>query len=58
VSELAVARVARVSVGGGLAFAAIEAVVEAARELRDDGTAGYLERTMAGAAAARAAFRR
>jgi len=57
VSELAAAGVARVSVGGGFAFAAIGAVVEAARELRDDGTAGYLEQTTAGAAAARAAFR-
>ncbi len=57
VSELAQAGVARVSVGGGFAFAAIAAVVEAARELREDGTAGYLERTTAGAAAARAAFR-
>ncbi len=57
VSELAQAGVARVSVGGGFAFAAIGAVVEAARELREEGTAGYLARTTAGAAAARAAFR-
>jgi 2-methylisocitrate lyase-like PEP mutase family enzyme len=56
VSQLAEAGVARVSVGGAFAFAAIAAVVEAARELREDGTAGYLERTTAGAQAARAAF--
>jgi 2-methylisocitrate lyase-like PEP mutase family enzyme len=56
VSQLAEAGVARVSVGGAFAFAALAAVVEAARELREDGTAGYLERTAAGARAARAAF--
>jgi 2-methylisocitrate lyase-like PEP mutase family enzyme len=57
VSELAAAGVARVSVGGGFAFAAIGAVVEAARELREHGTAGYLELTMLGSNAARDAFR-
>jgi 2-methylisocitrate lyase-like PEP mutase family enzyme len=56
VAQLAEAGVARVSVGGAFAFAAVAAVVEAARELRDDGTAGYLERTLRGAKAARAAF--
>jgi 2-methylisocitrate lyase-like PEP mutase family enzyme len=56
VPQLAQAGVARVSVGGALAFAAIAAVVEAANELREDGTAGYLERTTVGAQAARAAF--
>jgi 2-methylisocitrate lyase-like PEP mutase family enzyme len=56
VSQLAAAGVARVSVGGAFAFAALAAVVEAASELRDDGTAGYLERAMIGAKAARAAF--
>jgi 2-methylisocitrate lyase-like PEP mutase family enzyme len=56
VSQLAEAGVARVSVGGAFAFAALAAVVEAARELREDGTAGYLERTAGGAKAARAAF--
>jgi 2-methylisocitrate lyase-like PEP mutase family enzyme len=56
VSELAAAGVARVSVGAAFAFAALAAVVDAARELRDDGTAGYLERTALGARAAREAF--
>ncbi|HEV7772995.1 MAG TPA: isocitrate lyase/phosphoenolpyruvate mutase family protein [Conexibacter sp.] len=56
VSQLAEAGVARVSVGGAFAFAAIAAVVEAARELRESGTADYLERTTVGAQAARAAF--
>jgi len=56
VSELAAAGVARVSFGGGFAFAALDALAEAARELRDQGTAGYLERTMRGAQTAREAF--
>jgi len=56
VRELAAAGVARVSVGGAFAFAALAAAAEAARELLEDGTAGYLERTSAGIAAARAAF--
>jgi 2-methylisocitrate lyase-like PEP mutase family enzyme len=56
VSRLAEAGVARVSVGGAFAFAALGAVVEAARELQEEGTAGYLQRTATGSAAARAAF--
>jgi 2-methylisocitrate lyase-like PEP mutase family enzyme len=56
VAELASAGVGRVSVGGAFAFAALGAVVEAARELREQGTYGYLERTRVGAQAARAAF--
>jgi 2-methylisocitrate lyase-like PEP mutase family enzyme len=56
VAQLAEVGVARVSVGGGFAFAALGAVVEAARELREDGTASYLERTGTGARAAREAF--
>jgi 2-methylisocitrate lyase-like PEP mutase family enzyme len=56
VVELADAGVARISVGGAFAFAAIAAVVEAARELLDDGTYGYTARSRAGSAAARAAF--
>ena len=56
VPELAEAGVARVSVGGAFAFAALAAVAEAARELREDGTADYLRRTVVGAQAARAAF--
>ncbi len=54
--QLAEAGVARVSVGGAFAFAALAAVVDAARELREHGTTGYLERTAIGAEAARAAF--
>lgn len=56
VAELADAGVHRISVGGAFAFAALGALVEAARELREQGTYGYLSRTGEGAAAARAAF--
>jgi 2-methylisocitrate lyase-like PEP mutase family enzyme len=56
VSELAAAGVARVSVGGGFAFAALGAVVEAAAELRDAGTYGFWERAVIGAKAAASAF--
>jgi 2-methylisocitrate lyase-like PEP mutase family enzyme len=57
-SELASLGVARVSVGGAFAFAALGALCEAAEELRDRGTYGYLERTAIGAKAARGAFGR
>ncbi len=56
VAELAAAGVARVSVGGAFAFAAIGALDEAARELREDGTYGYWERAAPGSALARRAF--
>jgi 2-methylisocitrate lyase-like PEP mutase family enzyme len=56
VAELAAAGVARVSVGGAFAFAALGAVVEAATELRQAGTYGYLERAGAGRTAAVSAF--
>jgi 2-methylisocitrate lyase-like PEP mutase family enzyme len=56
VAGLAAAGVSRVSVGGALAFAALDAAVEAARELREDGTYRFLERSRAGRLAARAAF--
>jgi 2-methylisocitrate lyase-like PEP mutase family enzyme len=56
VAELARAGVSRVSVGGSFAFAAIEAVVSAATELREQGTYGFRARAAAGAAAARRAF--
>ncbi|HET6869182.1 MAG TPA: isocitrate lyase/phosphoenolpyruvate mutase family protein [Solirubrobacteraceae bacterium] len=56
-SELAALGVARVSVGGAFAFAAIGALREAAEELRDRGTYGYLERTAVGVQTARAAFK-
>lgn len=57
VGELAAAGVSRVSVGGAFAFAAMAAVVESARELRERGTYGFWERAGAGAEAAREAFR-
>jgi 2-methylisocitrate lyase-like PEP mutase family enzyme len=42
VAELADLGVARISVGGAFAFAALGALVDAANELRTDGTYGYL----------------
>lgn len=56
VSELAAVGVARISIGGAFAFAALGAVVEAAQELLEAGTYGYLGRTRAGVQAARTAF--
>ena len=56
VAELAGAGVARISVGGAFAFAALGAVVEAGRELLDAGTYGFLDRAAVGGAAARRAF--
>jgi hypothetical protein len=47
-----------VSVGGAFAFAALGGLREAAEELRDRGTYGYLERTAFGVQAVRAAFKR
>ncbi|HJS94062.1 MAG TPA: isocitrate lyase/phosphoenolpyruvate mutase family protein [Solirubrobacteraceae bacterium] len=57
-AELAALGVARVSVGGAFAFAALGGLREAAEELRDRGTYGYLERSALGGQAARAAFKR
>ncbi|MGH2973625.1 MAG: isocitrate lyase/PEP mutase family protein [Solirubrobacterales bacterium] len=56
VPELAEAGVSRVSVGGAFAFAALGATVEAARELMEQGTYGYFERTGLGLQVARPAF--
>jgi 2-methylisocitrate lyase-like PEP mutase family enzyme len=56
VSELASVGVARVSVGGGLAFAAFGALVEAARELLGEGTYSWYSGTRIGAEAVRVAF--
>jgi 2-methylisocitrate lyase-like PEP mutase family enzyme len=56
VSELAAAGVARLSVGGAFCYTAMGAVVEAARELLDDGTYGFWERAALGRAEVRAAF--
>jgi 2-methylisocitrate lyase-like PEP mutase family enzyme len=58
VSELAAIGVSRISVGGAFAFAALGAVVEAARELLDLGTYGFLDLSARGSAAARGAFGR
>jgi 2-methylisocitrate lyase-like PEP mutase family enzyme len=58
IPELAALGVARVSVGGAFAFAALGGLREAAEELRDRGTYEYLERTALGSQAARAAFKR
>jgi hypothetical protein len=49
--------VSRVSVGGWFAFAALGAVVEAATELRERGTYGYIDGGRGGAAAAVSAFK-
>lgn len=56
VPELAAVGVRRVSVGGAFAFAALGATVEAARELLDEGTYGYLKRAGLGLQIARPAF--
>jgi 2-methylisocitrate lyase-like PEP mutase family enzyme len=56
VAELAALGVKRVSVGGGFAFAAYGAVVQAAGELLRDGTYGFTELSAVGSKAARAAF--
>ena len=56
VAELAEAGVSRVSVGGAFAYAALSALVEAATELRDQGTYGYLARISQGRTAVQAAF--
>ncbi|HZR54152.1 MAG TPA: isocitrate lyase/phosphoenolpyruvate mutase family protein [Streptosporangiaceae bacterium] len=56
VPELAVAGVARVSVGGAFAFTAIGALVNAATELRDQGTYGYRSLSAIGRDAVQRAF--
>ncbi|HUN31282.1 MAG TPA: isocitrate lyase/phosphoenolpyruvate mutase family protein [Trebonia sp.] len=48
VSELAEAGVSRISVGGAFAFAAYGALADAATELRDQGSYGYLARSATG----------
>ena len=57
VAELAELGVRRVSVGAWFAFAALGALVEAATELRDQGTFGYLDRASIGARTALPAFK-
>ena len=58
VPELAAAGVARITVGGTFAFAALGALVEAAEELRDRGSTGYSRLAGIGQKAAGAAFAR
>lgn len=57
VSELTDAGVRRISVGGAFAYAALGALVEAADELRNEGTYGFWTKAATGAKAARSAFR-
>jgi 2-methylisocitrate lyase-like PEP mutase family enzyme len=56
VPQLAAAGVRRISVGSAFANAALGAVVTAARELREQGTYGFLDQAATGRAAASAAF--
>jgi 2-methylisocitrate lyase-like PEP mutase family enzyme len=56
VAELARLGVSRISVGGAFAFAAVEALVAAARELREQGTYAFTEAAGAGVRAVREAF--
>jgi 2-methylisocitrate lyase-like PEP mutase family enzyme len=56
VAELSAVGVRRISVGGAFAFAALGALVEAARELQAGESAIFLERARVGGAAAQAAF--
>jgi 2-methylisocitrate lyase-like PEP mutase family enzyme len=56
VAELSQLGVKRISVGGGFAFAAYSAAVDAARELLNDGTYRFTELSAAGTKAVRSAF--
>jgi 2-methylisocitrate lyase-like PEP mutase family enzyme len=56
VPELAAAGVRRISVGSAFAYAALGAAVQAARELREQGSYGFGEQAAVGRAAIRAAF--
>jgi 2-methylisocitrate lyase-like PEP mutase family enzyme len=58
VEELAELGVSRISVGGAFAFAALGTLIEAARELREQGTYGFEDRARVGVEAARRAFGR
>ena len=57
VAEVADLGVSRISVGGAFAYTAIDALVKAGRELLDEGTTEFLERSAQGRLAARQAFR-
>jgi 2-methylisocitrate lyase-like PEP mutase family enzyme len=56
VSELAEAGVSRISVGGGIAFAALGTAASAARELMENGTYDYGKAALTGSKAAHDAF--
>jgi 2-methylisocitrate lyase-like PEP mutase family enzyme len=56
VCELAAAGVSRISVGGWFAFSALAAVVDAATELRERGTYGYIDAARGAATVAKNAF--
>jgi 2-methylisocitrate lyase-like PEP mutase family enzyme len=56
IAELAELGVSRVSVGGSFLWVALGAVVEAARELLQEGTYGFLATARTGMTAARPAF--
>jgi 2-methylisocitrate lyase-like PEP mutase family enzyme len=58
VDQLAELGVARVSVGGAFAFAALAGAIDAALELRDSGTYGYWDRVVGARASIRDAFSR
>jgi 2-methylisocitrate lyase-like PEP mutase family enzyme len=58
IPELASVGVRRVSVGGAFAFAALGAVVDAARELREQGTYGFWANAGTGRTAVQSAFTR
>jgi 2-methylisocitrate lyase-like PEP mutase family enzyme len=57
VAELAEAGASRISVGGAFSYVAVAAVADAARELQQQGTLGFMDQVMAGAKLARAAYR-
>ena len=56
VAQLGEVGVRRISVGGAFAFAALGSVVDAAHELREQGTYGFRERSRVGLTAVREAF--
>jgi 2-methylisocitrate lyase-like PEP mutase family enzyme len=56
VAGLAALGVARISVGGAFAYAALASLVDAGRELLEQGTLGFWARAAIGGTAARAAF--
>jgi 2-methylisocitrate lyase-like PEP mutase family enzyme len=56
IAELADAGVRRISVGGAFAWVALAGVIDAARELLDQGTTSYVDKVMAARQAAVAAF--